>query len=121
MRPGRGVVVPHSTVMQRAASCHCGVGEHRRDLLLDRGGGARHQHALAARGHALDDRHDLLGSLAGAEHRLGEAASQCAMVVDLGEAEVLVGERRQAARRLVGAHPPVPHALEKLLDAARIH
>jgi hypothetical protein len=77
--------------------------------------------ALATCGDPLDNGGDLLGRLAGPENRLGEAPAQGAVVVHLGEAQVLVGEGGELHRRLLGGDGPLLHLLEQLLEASGIH
>ena len=68
---------------------------------------ARGEHVGVVRGQALDDRHHLLRRLARAEDRLRPAAAQRAVQIELGEAEVLVGQRGEPApaRRRSSARP----------------
>ena len=54
---------------------------------------------------ARADRRDLRGALALAEDHLGHAAAERAMLVDLGEAEILEGQMAQALERRGGAKP----------------
>ena len=66
---------------------------------MDLRGRAGHEHVLAAGGDPLDDGRDLLRRLAGPEDGLREAAAERPVVVDLGEAEVLVGQASAGAPR----------------------
>ena len=58
---------------------------------------------------------DLLGGLAEAEHHLGEAGAQVAMMIDAREAEILVRQVGQLAQRLVDGGVAGAHALEQSL------
>ena len=64
-------------------------------------GHARGQHVAAGARQLADDVADLLGGLAEAEHHLGEAGAQVAMVIDVREAEIPEGQIGQLAQRVV--------------------
>ena len=68
-----------------------GDGSQQRRQDLRRGAGGEDV-LVAVVDHALRDGHDLGGGLAGAEDRFGAAAPQEAVIVDPGEAEVVVRE-----------------------------
>ena len=91
------------------------------DLPEHFGGDPRHQDGLALGGHSPHDGDDLGDAFPFAEDHFGEAAAELPVVVDLGEAEVLVGESLQPPQRLVGGHPPGSDALEDLLQLAGVH
>jgi hypothetical protein len=76
------------------------------------GRSARHKQAAAVRGDAFGDRGHLLRRLAHAEHDFREAVAQAAMVIDLGEAEVFVGEETQALDSGGDADVAAPDAVE---------
>ena len=59
---------------------------------------------------------DLLRGLARPEDRLREAAAQRPVVVDLGEAQVLVGEGLQALGRLLGRDGARAHGVEQVAE-----
>ena len=73
------------------------------------------------RGEPADDRHHLLGGLAGAEHGLGAAGAERAVMIDLGEAEVLVGQPAQPRHRRLHVEPPGPHVVEQSRERLAIH
>src|SRR6185295_9774823 len=85
------------------------------------GRGAGHEEVLAAAGDLVRYGQDLLGGLAGAEDDLREASSQGPVVIDLGEAKVLVGQALQAFRGLLGRHTPVPDRLHQRAEVPGIH
>lgn len=60
------------------------------------GGGTRHEQARGMHCQRLNDRGHLLRRLALREDDLRKALAQAAVVVELGESEVLVGERAKA-------------------------
>ena len=78
-------------------------------------------HVLTPRHDPIDDGHHLLGGLARAEDRLGEAAAQSAVVVDLGEAQVFEGQGLQALARLVGGQGTLPYGVQQVFEGAGIH
>ena len=63
--------------------------------------GTGDQEALAAGSEAFGDDGDLLGSLAETEDDLGEAGAERAVMVERGEAHVLIGEVAQASESVV--------------------
>ena len=83
--------------------------------------GAGHEHALAAAGDALHDGQQLLRALAGAEDGLGKAPAQRAMVVHLGEPEVLEGQALEALQGLLGRNTPLPHFVEEVPQGLGTH
>ena len=89
-----------STVMQRAASWNAARRAERRATASVHVARWCASRARSGPGPAMrsDDRRDLLRRLAGAEDDLGEAPAQGAVVVDLGEAQVLEGQGPRAAR-----------------------
>ena len=73
------------------------------------------------RGQTPDDRHDLIGRFPGTEHRLGPAGAERAVMVDLGEAEVLVGQRGQPRRRALHVEPTGADVVEQARESLFIH
>lgn len=88
-------------------------------LLLHRaigfGIGARDQQAVAAGSDALRYDRDLLRRLSLAENYLRKAGAEGAVMVELSEPNVFVGEVSQAGERLVNAECAPLQGLEKLL------
>ena len=93
----------------------------RRDGARHRDVGAGGQHVGVMLGQTRDDRHHLFGGLARAEHRLGGAATQRPVVIDLREAQVFVGQPAQSAHRRVHVEPPGAHVVEDPANGFPIH
>ena len=85
------------------------------------GDGARDEEVLAAAGDLLRDRDDLRGGLTRAEDDFGEPTAQRAMVVHLGEAQVLVGQALQPLGRLLERHASVADRPQQRFDVPGIH
>ena len=85
------------------------------------GGGAGDDHVLAAGHDAIDDRHTWSGVLPAPKMASGKASPKRPVVVDLGEAQVLIGEGFQAPCRLLRRNRAGTHGIEQLSDGARIH
>ena len=102
-----------------------GVVDTRHAGGLDGGRGrrvaSRGEHVGVVHGQARDDRHHLLGGLARAEDGLRPAGAQRAVQIELGEAEILVGQRGQARAGGVDREMAAPHVLEKLPERLPIH
>ena len=85
------------------------------------GRGPGHDDVLALAGDAVHDGGDLLGRFALAEHRLGKAAAEGPMVVDLGKAQILVGQGAELVGGLIGRNPTRLDGLEQLPEGLGVH
>jgi hypothetical protein len=94
-------------------------GQHRGGLAgLDPGG----QRARAAAGEGDEDRRDLLGRLELAQHHLGRAGAERAVMVDpCRGADLLEGEAAQAVERLIELELARLHLGEQSTDVLAIH
>jgi hypothetical protein len=70
---------------------------------------------------ALEDCDDLRGRLAGAEHRLGRAAAERAVVVDLRESQVFERQRAKPRGRRVDVDTPGPEIVQERAKRFPIH
>ena len=77
-RPGNGVIL--------------GIGDALPYRIKAIGGNLGHQHPLAGGGEALGDGGQLLWGFPLPIDNLGEATAQGAMMIDLGKAQLLIGE-----------------------------
>jgi hypothetical protein len=68
-----------------------------------------------------DDRRDLLGRLPLAEDDFREALPQQPMMIELGEAEVLIGEMAKPSENLVQRHLSPPKSEQQLPERPLVH
>jgi len=93
-------------------------------LLADRaellGRGARCEDVAFVLGELLEDAGDLSRRLPFSEDDFGHARAQSAMVIDLGEAEILEGQVTQAGDGIVGRNLLLPNVFEKIANGLGI-
>jgi hypothetical protein len=91
----------------------------------NRGGGRFHnacaQNISAAARHAIENLDDLRVGFSRAVDDLGHAGAERAMVVDLGEADILVGKFGETRGALLGRQPAVADLGKELEQGRRAH
>ncbi len=83
--------------------------------------GARGQHVASGLSHAGEDVRNLGNRLAGGEDDLRHTGAQGAVVIELGETEILEGQVAQAAQGFFHASVAVPDVVEQLFNMSAIH
>src|SRR6266446_6742797 len=112
------ITLEHDGASDWAILCQVYSGGDGGKLFL---GGSRRQYVAAVSGQAAEDVGDLARRFALGKNHFGHALAQGAMVVDLGETEVLKGEVTQALYGLVGGETLFPDLLEQLAKGLGIH
>jgi len=84
-------------------------------------GGARSQHVAAVGGEAGEDFGYLAGRFALGEDHLGHALAQGAMMVELGETQVLEGQVTEALHGFVGGKALLSDLIEELAKGFGVH
>jgi hypothetical protein len=84
-------------------------------------GGSRGQHVAAVGGEAAEDAGDLTGRFALGKDHLGHALAQGAMMVELGETQILKGQVAQALYGFVGREALFSDLLEQLAQGLGVH
>ena len=98
-----------------------GAGMRHGDALGNVARRPRHERPLAPCGDPRNDCFDLFGRFARPVDSLREAPAERAVMVDLGEAQILVGQCREAVDGLLRRDAAGADGLEQLFEALRIH